>query len=829
MESAREKVRFGSFEFDFTVKELRQSGMRIRLSASQIRLLTLFLERPAVLITREEIVRALWEDPGVVDVGTGINTAVNRLRKSLNDHPEKPVYIETVIGLGYRFVARVEAFTVPFGAEKGRRATDFSTSSDRAADSAPNPVMPAPSRPIAVSGGSLVTMPPRSNAAPYLLLPVEPAPEPAPQPAIAVPPPPPQAQPIRTFWTMSWSLRVAVVLLLVATGAAVWQYRERVALKAAEQAAEIPSVDDELVLATFNDSDDPVTAEALSPQGEMFAYSDSKGVTVKWPDAHSERRIPTPPSFSVRRIAWYPDAQRLAISGTSLPTHTQQVWQLFMDGSPPRRMADDDAGADLATVSPDGKWLAYTRRRDTEIDIAAAADGSHARRLMAAGEGESFPFLLWSPASDRLVVERLGTGRLLPDGAPVTRTATPVKSLEAVNQWTYESVDAASGKLLASQDGVAFESGYVLADGRLFYPVDLSQGSVQRICVMTVPTDPHTGRLLAAPRCARRLAGGQPKSLSASSDGKEFAIVKDVTTADVFAADLRLPAANPESAKLEKPKLVNVVQVSHNAVESYPHGWTLRGDAVLFEDNTVGKTAIFEQKLDGTGKRSDARLLARLPNDAVMPEFSPDGAWVLFMELSGRPNRPDAILRVRASGGPPEQVPTTGTIEEFHCSISTRGRCVLREVVGKTDFVYYALDPVKGMGKELARTAWQPNLLGDWSVSPDGSTIAAANHDPLNPGVQLIDTTARPAKTTNLPVDGFGTVLGANWAPSQQALFVEARTQTGYSLLYAGLDGQTSLLRSQDSPVWGVPSRDGSRVAFPALTSRTNVSLKRLS
>jgi len=184
---------------------------------------------------------------------------------------------------------------------------------------------------------------------------------------------------------------------------------------------------------------------------------------------------------------------------------------------------------------------------------------------------------------------------------------------------------------------------------------------------MTVPTDPHTGRLLAAPRCARRIAGGQPKSLSASADGKVFAIVEDRTTADVFAADLRLPAANPESAKLE-----NVVQVSHNAVESYPHGWTLQDDAVLFEDNTVGKTAIFEQKLDGPGKRSDAKLLAQLPNDAVMPEFSPDGAWVLLMELSGHPNRPDAILRVRASGGPPEQVPTTGTIEEFHCSISPR-------------------------------------------------------------------------------------------------------------------------------------------------------------
>ncbi len=56
-----------------------------------------------------------------------------------------------------------------------------------------------------------------------------------------------------------------------------------------------------------------------------------------------------------------------------------------MDGSTPWQLASDDAAGDLATVSPDGKWLAYKRLRDTEIDIRSG----HPRRLMTAGEEDS--------------------------------------------------------------------------------------------------------------------------------------------------------------------------------------------------------------------------------------------------------------------------------------------------------------------------------------------------------------------------------------------------------------------------------------------------------
>ena len=78
----------------------------MHLSVSLLKLLTLFLTRRGELITREEIALTLWEDSSTIDIVTGINTAVRRLRAQLDDDPTAPTYIETVIGIGYRFIDR---------------------------------------------------------------------------------------------------------------------------------------------------------------------------------------------------------------------------------------------------------------------------------------------------------------------------------------------------------------------------------------------------------------------------------------------------------------------------------------------------------------------------------------------------------------------------------------------------------------------------------------------------------------------------------------------------------------------------------------------------
>ena len=70
-------------------------------------LLILLLERRGELVSREEIAECLWGKGVFLDIDHSINTAIRKIRVVLKDDPEKPRFIETVIGKGYRFAAPI--------------------------------------------------------------------------------------------------------------------------------------------------------------------------------------------------------------------------------------------------------------------------------------------------------------------------------------------------------------------------------------------------------------------------------------------------------------------------------------------------------------------------------------------------------------------------------------------------------------------------------------------------------------------------------------------------------------------------------------------------
>jgi DNA-binding winged helix-turn-helix (wHTH) protein len=70
-------------------------------------LLILLLERGGELVSREQIAECLWGKGVFLDVDHSINTAIRKIRVVLRDDPEKPRFIETVIGRGYRFAAPI--------------------------------------------------------------------------------------------------------------------------------------------------------------------------------------------------------------------------------------------------------------------------------------------------------------------------------------------------------------------------------------------------------------------------------------------------------------------------------------------------------------------------------------------------------------------------------------------------------------------------------------------------------------------------------------------------------------------------------------------------
>ena len=104
-------IRFGSFEVDVQAGELRKSGLKLKLSGQPFQVLAILLERPAEVVTREELQKRLWPDT-FVDVDHNLNTAINKIREALGDSAESPRFVETLPRRGYRFVAPVEGASV---------------------------------------------------------------------------------------------------------------------------------------------------------------------------------------------------------------------------------------------------------------------------------------------------------------------------------------------------------------------------------------------------------------------------------------------------------------------------------------------------------------------------------------------------------------------------------------------------------------------------------------------------------------------------------------------------------------------------------------------
>jgi TolB-like protein/DNA-binding winged helix-turn-helix (wHTH) protein/Tfp pilus assembly protein PilF len=109
---------FGDFTLDQSRYRLQRGSRFLRLEKIPMELLFLLVERQGELVTRGEIAERLWGKDVFVDADHGINVAVRKIRVVLRDDPEKPRFVETIVGKGYRFAAPV----IPKNADSGLQA-----------------------------------------------------------------------------------------------------------------------------------------------------------------------------------------------------------------------------------------------------------------------------------------------------------------------------------------------------------------------------------------------------------------------------------------------------------------------------------------------------------------------------------------------------------------------------------------------------------------------------------------------------------------------------------------------------------------------------------
>ena len=102
--SARDQISVGGIEIDLAAHTVSVDGEQVHLTAKEFELLVLFCRYPNRVFTSRQIFDDLWDTYGLDDDVRTVMVHISNLRKKIEKNPEKPHYIHTVRGVGYKLV-----------------------------------------------------------------------------------------------------------------------------------------------------------------------------------------------------------------------------------------------------------------------------------------------------------------------------------------------------------------------------------------------------------------------------------------------------------------------------------------------------------------------------------------------------------------------------------------------------------------------------------------------------------------------------------------------------------------------------------------------------
>jgi DNA-binding response OmpR family regulator len=96
-------IAVGDLSLDYTTHEVRVRGEVIRLTSTECRLLEELVRHAGTVLSHRHLLEQVW-GPGYVGDAHYLKVFVRRLRRKLGDDAERPRYIRTEWGIGYRFI-----------------------------------------------------------------------------------------------------------------------------------------------------------------------------------------------------------------------------------------------------------------------------------------------------------------------------------------------------------------------------------------------------------------------------------------------------------------------------------------------------------------------------------------------------------------------------------------------------------------------------------------------------------------------------------------------------------------------------------------------------
>src|SRR6185295_8069056 len=103
----RSSVQRGNLLIDPSAHAVSVAGRPIELSALEFRLLHHLASHPGLVFSRDQLLDRVWGNDRTV-TPRSVDVYIRRVREKIESEPQEPAYLQTVHGVGYRFVAGTE-------------------------------------------------------------------------------------------------------------------------------------------------------------------------------------------------------------------------------------------------------------------------------------------------------------------------------------------------------------------------------------------------------------------------------------------------------------------------------------------------------------------------------------------------------------------------------------------------------------------------------------------------------------------------------------------------------------------------------------------------